>query len=106
MNETIERRMKELFVQIGEEKNFTVSQMEVGDCDHVHVFVTAHPKVAPSYIVKMLKGISGRKLFLEFPEIKSKLWNNQLWNPSFYLETVGHISEDTIKKYIENQKKG
>jgi len=54
----------------------------------------------------MLKGISGRKLLIEFPEIKSKLWKGQLWNPIFYIETIGSISEEVIKKYIENQKKG
>jgi putative transposase len=54
----------------------------------------------------MMKGISGRKLFMEFPELKQKVWKGQLWNRSFYLETVGSISEDVIRKYIQNQKKG
>lgn len=80
--------------------------MKVGEQDHIHVFASAHPKIAPSYIVKMLKGISGRKLFLQFPEIKQKLWKGHLWNSSFYIETVGSISEETVKRYIENQKKG
>lgn len=102
----IEAYLKTLFQEIAENKGFDMIMMEVGEQDHVHVFVSAHPKVAPSYIVKMLKGISGRKLFLEFPEIKERLWNGQLWNSSFYLETVGSISEDVIKRYIENQQKG
>lgn len=98
--------MKEIFRKTGEEKDFIVHQTEIGEKDHVHVFMSAHPKIAPSYIVKMLKGNSGRKLLIEFPEIKSKLWEGQLWNPSFYIETVGSISEEVIEKYIENQKKG
>ena len=69
------------------------------------MFVSAHPKVAPSYIVKMVKGIVGRKLLMEFPEITKKLWNGQLWSHSFFLETVGSVSEDAIKQYIENQSK-
>lgn len=80
--------------------------MEVGEQDHIHVFASAHPKIAPSYIVKMLKGISGRKLFLTFPEMKSKLWKGHLWNSSYYIETVGSSSEEAIKKYIEKQSKG
>ncbi len=72
--------------------------------DHLHVFVSAHPKFSPSYITKMHKGISGRTLFMEFPEFKSKLWKGHLRNSSFYLETVGSVSEQTIKKYIEKQK--
>lgn len=74
--------------------------------DHVHVFVSAHPKFSPSYIYKMFKGISGRRIFIEFPRIKKNLWKGQLWNPSTYIETIGHISEETIKKYIEDQRKG
>lgn len=106
LTKEIEQRLKEIFQEVGNDKGFIVQQVEIGENDHVHVFASAHPKVAPSYIVKMLKGISGRKLFIEFPEIKSKLWKGQLWNPSFYIETVGSISEDVIKKYIEKQKKG
>ena len=106
LNKEIEAYLKELFQEIAEEKGFEVIMMEVGEQDHIHVFATAHPKVAPSYIVKMLKGISGRKLFLEFPEIKQKLWKGQLWNSSYYIETIGSISEGAIKKYIAMQKKG
>ena len=73
--------------------------------DHIRIFASAHPKVAPSYIVKMIKGITARKLFLKFPELKTKLWKGHLWNLSYYIETIGSISEDVIKKYIENQKK-
>jgi len=102
----IEKYLKDLFQEIAKEKGFEVVMMEVGEQDHIHVFATAHSKVAPSYIVKMLKGISGRKLFLEFPEIKQKLWKGQLWNSSYYIETIGSISEGAIKKYIAMQKKG
>lgn len=42
---------------------------------------------------------------MEFPQVKKQLWKGQLWNPSTYVETIGHISEDTVKKYIEDQKK-
>lgn len=102
----IESYLKDLFQEIAQEKEFEVAMMEVGEQDHIHVFASAHPKIAPSYIVKMLKGISARKLFLKFPQLKKRVWGGHLWNNSFYIETVGSISEDVIRKYIENQKKG
>lgn len=105
LDQEIEAYLKELFQEIAEGKGFEVVVMEVGEQDHVHVFASAHPKIAPSYIVKMLKGISARKLFLKFPRLKNKLWGGHLWNSSFYIETIGSISEETIRKYIENQKK-
>jgi len=77
-----------VIVETGIEKGFEVAMVEVGEQDHVCLFVSAHPKIAPSYIVKMVKGISARKLFLKFPEIKKKLWKGHLWNPSYYIETI------------------
>ncbi len=101
----IERELKSIVSEVANEKGFEVSVMEVGEQDHVHLFVSAHPKISPSYIAKIVKGISARKLFLKFPELKGKLWKGHLWNPSYYVETVGSVSEEVIRKYIENQKK-
>ncbi len=73
--------------------------------DHIHVFASAHPKLAPSYLYKMLKGITARRLLMEFADLKKQLWKGHLWNPATYTETIGNISEKTVLKYIENQKK-
>lgn len=53
----------------------------------------------------MIKGITARRLLLEFPDLKRKLYKGHLWNPSYYIETIGSISEEVIRKYIENQEK-
>lgn len=84
-------------------QGFSIKNMETMP-DHIHVFASAHPKIAPGYIYKTLKGISARKIFIEFPDIKQKLWKGKLWNPATYIETIGHISEDTVMKYIQDQK--
>lgn len=99
----IDEYLKQVLKKIADDKGFVIHTMEVMP-DHVHLFVSAHPKISPSYIVKMLKGISGRKLFIKHPELKNKLWKGRLWNSSFYIETIGSISEENIKRYIENQK--
>jgi putative transposase len=65
----MEAYLKKLFQEIAQEKECEVVMMEVGEKDHIHVFASAHPKIAPSYIVKMLKGISARKRFLKFPHM-------------------------------------
>ncbi|MFQ5858917.1 MAG: IS200/IS605 family transposase [Anaerolineae bacterium] len=104
LTDKIEERLRELMREIAEDKEFIIDTLEIR-ADHVHVFVSAHPKHAPGYIYKMLKGISARKLFLEYPQLKHRLWGGPLWNPSTFVETVGHISEDTVRRYIEDQKK-
>ena len=101
----IERRLKEILIDVGKQKGFEIEKIEVGLQDHVHVFVSAIPKISISYIAKMMKGISGRLLLKEFPEISKELWNGELWNPSYYVETIGSISEEAIRQYIQNQEK-
>lgn len=105
LNEIIEKRLKEIINIVAKEKGFEIAEIEVGLKDHVHVFVSAIPKLSISYIVKMMKGISGRLLMKEFPQISKLLWNGELWNPSYYVETIGSISEEAIRKYIEAQEK-
>ena len=105
LDSNIESRLKEILINVAKEKGFDIAEIEVGTKDHVHVFVSAIPKISISYIAKMLKGISGRLLLKEFPEISKDLWNGELWNPSYYVETIGSISEEAIRKYIQNQEK-
>lgn len=70
--------------------------------DHVHVFITGQPTEAIQHIVNQLKGESSHVLRAEFPQLRSKL--PCLWSRSYYCGTVGHVSEVTIRKYIEGQK--
>ena len=46
------------------------------------------------------KGITGRKLFEHFSKIR-----NQLWNHSYYVETIGSVSEENIRRYMEHPSK-
>ena len=78
----VEEYVKTLVFQIAEDKGFTVHLFEAGEGDHVHCFVSAPPKMSVTNIVKYLKGITGRKLFERFPEIRGKLWKGELWNHS------------------------
>lgn len=101
----IESYLKEQAQEIAKSKGFTVHLLETGNMDHVHCFVSAPPILCVTDIVKYLKGITGRRLFERYPELRDQLWNGQLWNHSYYCETVGDVSESTIRTYIERQTK-
>ncbi len=101
----IEQLLKDLAQEIARDKGFTVHLFEAGEMDHIYCFVSAPPKLSITDIVKYLKGITGRKLFEAYPELRKELWKGQLWNHSYYVETVGSVSEDAVRKYIENQSK-
>ena len=100
----ISNRLIELLKVVGNEKGFSVVECKVGENDHVHCFVSAPPKISVTQIVKYLKGISGNQLFREYPQIRKSLWKGQLWNGSYFCETIGSTSEENILRYIERQK--
>lgn len=100
----ISTRLYTLVSEIGVEKGFNVVECKVGENDHVHCFVSAPPKISVTQIVKYLKGITGNTLLKEFPELRNHLWKGQLWNGSYFCETIGSTSEENILRYIERQK--
>jgi putative transposase len=71
--------------------------------DHVHLFISTTPFESPTGIVKVLKGVTALRLFKKFPELRNKYWKGKLWSPSYYVGTAGHVSAETIQKYIEEQ---
>jgi len=96
--------MRKLLTKIAVDNNITIETMEIMP-DHIHLFVTATPNHLIADMVKALKGVSARFLFKKHPNLKQTLWGGHLWNPSYYVGTVGNISEQTVKRYIETQKK-
>lgn len=99
----VDETLKRAIAVLCEEHDYELLALEVMP-DHMHVFLSAPPKVAPAVIAKVLKGSTARTLFTKHPELKKKLWGGHLWNPSYYVGTAGQVSSDTIKRYIEAQK--
>lgn len=101
LTEGVDVRLKELLLEKAEKLNIEIKSLEVMP-DHVHVFISCKPNLAPHFIVQQLKGYSSRVIRKEFAETRTR--TPSLWTRSYYCESAGSISEDTIKKYIENQK--
>ena len=69
--------------------------------DHIHLFISTTPFESPTGTVKVFKGVTALRLFKKFPELRNKYWKGKLWFPSYYVGTAGHVSAETIKRYIE-----
>lgn len=94
-------RLQELLHEKTNELNMQIHALEIMP-DHVHLFVESDPTWAISGITNALKGYTSRILRQEFGSLRSRL--PTLWSRSYYVGTVGHVSEETIKRYIESQK--
>ena len=101
MIDEIENRLKELLNQKADELNVGIKALEVMS-DHVHLFVESDPTEPPQRLVKQFKGFTSHELREEFPELTTRL--PSLWSRSYYAGTVGHVSDKTVKSYIESQK--
>ena len=101
----VESALKAIFSTIASDNDFSIDACEVGTLDHVHLFVSAKPKTAPASILKQLKGISARRLHILMPVVRCKVSADHFWSPSYFLSTVGHVTEETVRKYIEAQTK-
>lgn len=101
LNDKIRKRLEELIRQKIKEINCEILSLSISE-DHVHLFVQANPKLSANYVVGQVKGYTSNVLRKEFQELRSKL--PTLWTRSYFASTHGHISDDMIKKYIEEQK--
>ena len=72
--------------------------------DHVHMLVSAPPRLEPAKLVQYVKGRSLRRLQDEFPHLKKRYWGLHLWARGSFCATVGAVNEDTVREYIESQK--
>lgn len=102
VNEQFRNDMKQILLKIAENKNVTVEHLEVLP-NHVHMMISFQPDIAPSNVVKSLKGTSAREWFKLHPETKEQLWGGHLWSPSFFMSTVGNVSKKIVASYIESQ---
>ena len=66
--------------------------------------VGAEPKYSPSKVMQIIKSITARQIFKQYPEIKKQLCGGELWSDGAYIGTIGDgTTSDVIKNYVENQ---
>lgn len=107
MTADIEEEVKQLMRDIAVEKGFEIDHIEIGLDDHVHMLVSAPPKLSVTVIVKCLKGTSSFRLFRRHPELKEFYWKDEdrhIWSPSYFVETIGTTNADAVAKYIDDQR--
>jgi putative transposase len=93
-------RVRELIRQTCEALEIQIVKGVVSK-DHVHILVSAPPEISPSEIMRRIKGRSSLKLFEEFPELKKRYWGRHFWARGYFCSTVGEITEENIKQYLE-----
>ena len=97
-------RLRELIRQGCEARNIIIVKGSISS-DHVHMLVSCPPNISVSDMTQYLKGRSSKKLQEEFPELKKKYWGQHLWATGYFCRSVGTVTDEIIKEYIEKQDK-
>ena len=78
--------------------------------DHLHLFVSGKPTIRPVDVIHKLKGNTSRQLRLVFPELRYLGYKNHygkgfdaLWARGYYCGSAGHVSQEQVKRYIQEQ---
>jgi putative transposase len=98
--EEVKERAVQLIQEISEEYGFDVIEMEV-TIEHVHILLSFSPRFSIGEVVRIIKSITARQLFREFPMLKQKLWTGEMWEDGYFARTVGdRMTREVVEQYI------
>ena len=98
------KRTKELFKQCCEINDWTIQELEILP-DHVHMLIQLNPSDSISNVMQIIKGGSSRVIREEFPELEEFLWGDSFWGDGYFVESIGKVDENVVRKYIQEQNK-
>ena len=105
-SEKVDQVLKEICLEIAD--RYEIDFIEIGvDNDHVHFLVQSVPMYSPTKIVRTIKSITAREIFIRVPEVKKQLWGGEFWSKAFYVSTVGKYGDERmVSNYVKNQGTG
>jgi len=96
----VARRLEELIREICAAQDWAIEALTVRP-DHVHLFVSCPPRDAPARVMNVVKSLTARELYTEFPRLRRSHWGGKLWADGYYVGSAGeHVTPDLIKKNI------
>jgi len=95
-------RLRELVVEVCKTNDVEILQGHVSK-DHVHLFVSVPPHLAPSKLMQYIKGKTSRKLAMEFRHIQKAFWGRHIWARGYFVASSGNVTDEVIREYIRLQ---
>jgi putative transposase len=92
-------RVESIIHEIADDKGLEIQDLAIQP-DHVHLFVSSPPKHSPSLLANWFKGISSRKYNHRHADHDDEKIR---WARGYYAGTAGHVSQETVEQYIQNQ---
>ena len=102
-DEEVDKELRNVCIEL--ESRYQVKFLEIGtDKDHVHFLVQTVPSYSVTRVVRMIKSLTAREIFMRCPQVKKQLWGGEFWTDGYFASTVGkHGNEDMIGNYVKRQ---
>jgi putative transposase len=92
-----------LFREIALHYDLEVGQIEIVS-DHVHLTLSAPPRIAPSQAVAILKSLSTKILLKRYKWLKNLYWGGEVWSGGYFVRSIGSgLTREAIEKYLKEQ---
>jgi putative transposase len=72
--------------------------------DHVHLLIDVGPILSLPQTMQFLKGVSARRVFERFPELKLDLGHDHFWQRGYGFRHVNRGAARAIATYIRNHR--
>jgi putative transposase len=95
-------RLRELVVEVCKGNDVEILEGHISK-DHVHLFVSVPPHLAPSKLMQYIKGKMSRKLMMEFKHIQKAFWGRHIWARGYFVASSGNVTDEVIREYIRLQ---
>jgi putative transposase len=98
--DAVAERLKILLQEKASTLGLQIHALEVMP-DQVHMFVEDDPTFSPAHLAHQFKGYTSHVLRAEFPHLRSRM--PTLWSRSYFVASVGYVTERAVQRYIETQ---
>lgn len=98
----IAERIREIIREICLSNDVIIVKGDISK-DHVHLLLSYPPSLSISKLVQYLKGKSSRRMLQEYTEIRKEFWGQHLWARGYFAASVGTVTDEVVKEYIEKQ---
>lgn len=100
----VDRYLKEMIYECLSSLEISTEAIE-SDIDHIHLLIQYRPHISVSTIIRNLKSYRNYHLWKKYPDVMRRYYwkRKNLWSDGYFACSIGQVSADTIRTYIENQ---
>ena len=105
VDEQVKTLTKIYLLEKAQKLGIMISALDFGP-DHLHIFITNWKKYSVEKLANEVKGFTSYMMRKFHKHLFSdKLWGNKFWSEGYFYRTVGVVTSEALKFYIEHSQK-